>query len=78
VKNPGQFLLKINTIPKRSGGARELAIPCVRDRVVHAALHELLSPALEAEFEPESYVRPLVDFRQTRRQGTAVTADRRP
>ena len=42
-------------IPKRSGGTRPLAIPCVRDRIVQSALHILLSPLLEAEFEEGSF-----------------------
>jgi CRISPR-associated protein Cas1 len=57
------------TIPKRDGGGRPLAIPCVRDRVVHATLHELLLPLLEAEFEPESF-----GFRPGRSVEQAVAA----
>ena len=41
----------------------------MRDRVVHAALHELLRPFLEAEFEPESY-----GFRPGRSVQQAVAA----
>lgn len=52
-------------IPKKSGGTRRLSIPCVRDRVVQAALHELLRPAAEAEFERHSYAyRPGLGVRQ--------------
>lgn len=42
-------------ISKKSGDVRWLSIPCVRDRVVQSALHQILSPALEKEFEPESF-----------------------
>lgn len=43
------------SIPKRSGGARPLAIPCVRDRVVQSALHLLLEPVLEQTFSDSSF-----------------------
>ncbi len=42
-------------IPKKAGGTRWLRIPCVRDRVVQAAAHELLSEGLEPEFEEWSF-----------------------
>lgn len=50
---PGPF--RPVPIPKKSGGYRWLRIPCVRDRVVQAAAHELLSEGLEPEFEPWSF-----------------------
>ena len=43
------------TIPKRHGGFRPLAIPCVRDRVVQSALHLLLEPVLEPHFSESSF-----------------------
>ncbi|WP_237152170.1 CRISPR-associated endonuclease Cas1 [Oryzibacter oryziterrae] len=43
------------SIPKRSGGTRPLAIPCVRDRVVQSALHQLLEPVLEPTFSDDSF-----------------------
>ena len=42
-------------IPKKDGGTRWLRIPCVRDRVVQAAAHILLSEGLEPEFEHWSF-----------------------
>ena len=42
-------------IPKPGGKERELAIPCVRDRTVQSALHDLLQPTFEAEFEESSF-----------------------
>jgi len=47
--------LRRTQIPKRHGGTRPLAIPCVRDRVAQSALHLLLSPLLETEFEDSSF-----------------------
>lgn len=42
-------------VPKRSGGARALDIPCVRDRVAQTALAMTLGPLLDKEFEDSSY-----------------------
>lgn len=42
-------------IPKPSGGLRPLAIPCVVDRVAQSSVAQILSPALEREFEESSY-----------------------
>ena len=43
-------------IPKTSGpGLRQLSIPCVHDRIVQTATATVLSPLLDAEFEPHSY-----------------------
>lgn len=42
-------------VPKRRGGTRRLTIPSVADRVVHTALAQVLSPVLDAQFEPSSY-----------------------
>lgn len=53
------------TIPKRSGGARPLGIPTVRDRVVQAAAVLVLEPIFEADFQPCSYgFRPKKDAHQ--------------
>lgn len=43
------------TIPKDGGGARELGIPTVRDRVVQQALLEILQPIFDPGFHPSSY-----------------------
>lgn len=43
------------TIPKKSGGLRELNIPGVRDRIVQTAIALVLTPILEPEMEEESY-----------------------
>ena len=58
-------------IPKPSGGVRLLGVPCVRDRVVQAALKLLLEPILEEEFSEHSY-----GFRPNRNQKQAVRAAR--
>lgn len=42
-------------IPKKDGSTRWLRIPCVRDRVVQAAAHLLLTEGLEPEFEEWSF-----------------------
>jgi CRISPR-associated protein Cas1 len=42
-------------IPKRRGGTRPLAIPCVADRVVQTALAEILAPLLDREMEDASF-----------------------
>src|SRR5262249_9400643 len=42
-------------IPKRTGGTRPLAIPCVRDRVAQSAFHALIEPILEPSFEDSSF-----------------------
>ena len=60
-------------IPKPDGkGSRKLGIPCVRDRVVQAALKGLLEPILEPEFSERSY-----GFRPNRGQWNAVRAAKR-
>ncbi len=59
-------------IPKPGGkGIRLLGIPIVRDRVVHAALKELIEPIFEALFSDHSY-----GFRPERNQRQAVEAAR--
>jgi RNA-directed DNA polymerase len=42
-------------VPKSSGGVRRLGILCVRDRVVQAALKQVLEPILEPAFLPSSF-----------------------
>lgn len=60
-------------IPKPGGkGIRLLGVPTVRDRVVHAALKELLEPTFEARFSSHSY-----GFRPERSQRQALEAARR-
>ena len=59
-------------IPKPGGkGIRLLGVPTVRDRVVHAALKELLEPIFEPLFSDHSY-----GFRPQRNQRQAVEAAR--
>ena len=43
------------TIPKKSGGERELCIPTVLDRVAQRAFVQVLEPLFEAEFLPCSF-----------------------
>ncbi len=56
-------------IPKPGGGVRILGIPCVRDRVVQAALKSILEPHLDPQFSNNSY-----GFRPGRNQRQAVLA----
>lgn len=42
-------------IPKGDGGRRALGIPTVADRVVQAAVREVIGPIFESRFEPRSY-----------------------
>lgn len=42
-------------LPKKDGGIRPLAIPCIGDRVVQTAAAMILGPLLEAEMEDSSY-----------------------
>lgn len=42
-------------IPKPNGGVRKLGIPCVIDRFIQQALHQILSPIFEATFSSNSY-----------------------
>ena len=54
-------------IPKPSGGKRLLGIPCIKDRVVQAAIKLLLEPLFEPQFSDNSY-----GFRPGRNQQQAV------
>lgn len=42
-------------IPKSRGGTRRLMVPCVKDRIVHTAFANVLSPILEPHFETSSF-----------------------
>jgi group II intron reverse transcriptase/maturase len=42
-------------IPKGKGKTRLLGIPTVTDRVIQQALHQVLSPIFERDFQPHSY-----------------------
>jgi CRISPR-associated protein Cas1 len=64
--------LRAVPIPKKNGGRRWLRIPCVRDRVVQAAAHDLLSQGLEPELEPWSFA-----YRRGRSVDQAVALARR-
>lgn len=59
-------------IPKPTGGVRLLGVPCVRDRVVQAAMKLLLEPIFDPEFTESSY-----GFRPGRNQRQAVEAAQR-
>lgn len=59
-------------IPKPNGGVRLLGIPCVRDRVVHATIKQLLEPIFDPKFSPRSY-----GFRPGRNQRQAVESCRK-
>ena len=53
VYRPGT--LRRVAIPKRSGGTRMLAIPCVVDRIAQSAVAAALSLLLEPGFSPDSF-----------------------
>ena len=57
------------TIPKPTGGERELGIPTVLDRLIQQALHQVLSPLFEPTFSDHSY-----GFRPGRNAHQAVKA----
>jgi RNA-directed DNA polymerase len=42
-------------IPKGDGKVRPLGIPCVKDRVVQAAVKRVIEPIFERDFSPQSY-----------------------
>ena len=56
-------------IPKSDVGTRQLGIPCVRDRVVQAALKALLEPIFDGRFSTQSF-----GFRPGRNQHQAIAA----
>ena len=43
------------SIPKASGGDRQLGIPTVMDRLIQQAIHQVLQPLFEPTFSPHSY-----------------------
>jgi RNA-directed DNA polymerase len=59
-------------IPKPNGGIRLLGVPCIRDRVVQAALKLLLEPIFDPEFSESSY-----GFRPGKNQRQAIMAAQR-
>jgi RNA-directed DNA polymerase len=61
--------MKRQLIPKSSGGMRELAIPCVRDRFIQQAILQVLQPIFDPTFSKHSY-----GFRPGRRAHDAVCA----
>ena len=51
-------------IPKPDGGIRNLGVPCVIDRILQQAIHQVLSPIYEEKFSEYSYgFRPNRDCR---------------
>lgn len=42
-------------IPKTGGGKRKLGIPCVIDRMILQALHQVLTPIFDGDFSDNSY-----------------------
>lgn len=59
--------VKERFIPKPTGGKRRLGIPTVADRVVQAAVKQVLEPIFETDFQPFSY-----GFRPARRAHDAI------
>ncbi|MBX7224370.1 MAG: hypothetical protein K1Y36_30930 [Blastocatellia bacterium] len=59
--------LRAVTIPKKDGLPRELAIPCVRDRIAQRALLDLIEPVFEGRFLDSSFA-----FRPGRSTATAI------
>lgn len=47
--------VKAVAIPKKSGGERILGVPTVADRVAQMVVKQVIEPALEAKFLPDSY-----------------------
>lgn len=60
------------TIPKSSGGSRELGVPTALDRLIQQALNQTLTPIFDPTFADESY-----GFRPGRSAHEAVEAARR-
>jgi RNA-directed DNA polymerase len=64
--------VKRQTIPKSSGGERELGIPCVLDRMIQQAILQVLQPIFDPTFSEHSY-----GFRPGRSAHDAVRAAQR-
>ena len=64
--------LKRITIPKASGGERQLGIPTVLDRLIQQAMHQVLTGIFEATFSENSY-----GFRPNRNAHQAVEQARK-
>ncbi|MET0006119.1 MAG: group II intron reverse transcriptase/maturase [Candidatus Thiodiazotropha sp.] len=47
--------VKAVAIPKKNGGERILGVPTVMDRVAQMVVKQMIEPALEAKFLPDSY-----------------------
>lgn len=47
--------VKAVAIPKKSGGERILGVPTVADRVAQMVVKQVIEPAIEAKFLPDSY-----------------------
>lgn len=47
--------VKAVTIPKKNGGERILGVPTVADRVAQTVVKQVIEPAIEATFLPDSY-----------------------
>lgn len=56
-------------IPKRQGGVRMLGIPAVTDRMIQQAIHQILSPLYEEQFDKNSF-----GFRRGKNAHQAVEA----
>ena len=69
VYRPGP--LRRRSLPKKGGGARTLAIPCVVDRIAQTAWLAALAPSLEARMHPASFA-----YRSGRGVEDAVAAAR--
>lgn len=64
------------TIPKASGGERELGIPTVLDRLIQQAMHQVLTGVFEATFSEHSYgFRPKRNAHQAVEQARQYLSD---
>jgi len=64
--------VKLQPIPKRGGGVRELGIPTVLDRFIQQCILQVLQPRFDPTFSEHSY-----GFRPGRRAHDAVRAAQR-
>lgn len=59
--------VKAVTIPKKNGGERILGVPTVTDRVAQTVVKQVIEPAIEAMFLPNSYgYRPERHYKERR------------